>query len=127
MPWSPKSPNTSSKSGGCDLMKRFICIMPAPLAQRANDWLALTFGEPARQTFTVGLNPTGDPTRPITHRVCNWQVSDTEYLLLAAEFGKAKYSGAVFVEGSPFLDDDGKVTGREFVVANGLSKIRLGQ
>lgn len=100
-------------------MKRFICILPEAKAQAANDWLALQYGEPARNTFSAGLNPTGDKSRPITHRICNWLVSETDYLLLAAEFGKAKYSATAIVEAPGNLDGENATRGkREITRAN---------
>lgn len=107
-------------------MRRLIAIVPNAKADAINKWLAAAVGENARDTFTVGVNASGNPDRPITHRVCNWLMSETDYLLVTAELSKAKYGSVKLAEGSPFLDDDGMTKGRDFMETSGMKKIRTG-
>lgn len=69
--------------------KRLIVIIPAAQQAKFNaDAEAAFSGDTDKNTFTVGLNPSGLETLPATHYWCSWGgLTDQQFDALGAVFG----------------------------------------
>lgn len=70
-------------------MKRMIVVIPAAHQERFNADAETAFsGDTDDRTFTVGLNPSGRETAPVTHYWCSWGgLTQEQFDALDAAFG----------------------------------------